>query len=476
MTRAAEWTAAPGGTVIDQAPLRRPEPGNPRLMARRGWWLVLLNFLFPGTAQAAAGNRRLAKFGLGAMLLLWVVVVAVLVAAFVARPALIGVLANAWVLYALGLVAVGYTALWLVLSLDTLRLVRVVRVPAPQRFFVLLACLLLTVVQVIAGGFAAKSIFTISSAFSQNLSSNSLTKPPSDGYYNIALLGADSGDGRDSLRYDSISIVSINAETGAMTITGIPRDLEHVPFSEDSPMRELYPNYFEGHADPACGWNSGINQLTNAVSFCREDRGDTLYPEAREQDSLPEIEATKDAASGLLGIDVQYYISIDMHGFGALIDAVGGVDITVEERLPEGGGPAYDGQPAEEWATGWIEPGEQHMNGETALWYARSRYTTSDWDRMERQRELQTALMNQLKPKTLLTKLGDIKNAGTAVVETDIPDDLASTFLDLAVKSGDHETQTIELNPDNGVDQVWPDVEMIHQKIDAALHPGEQSE
>jgi len=468
--------AAPGGPVINETPLRRPEQGNPRLMARRGWWLVALNFLFPGSAQAAAGSRRLARFGLASTLLMWAAVVLLVVGAFVARTTLIAMFANAWVLYGLGLIAVAYTLLWLVLSLDTLRLARIVRIPAPHRFFVLVLCLLLTAVQVISGVFVAKSIFTVGSAFSQNLSSNSITKPPSDGYYNIALLGADSGDGRDSLRYDSISIVSINAETGAMTITGIPRDLEHAPFSEKSPMRELYPNYFEGHGDPTCGWNSGINQLTNAVSFCREDRGDGLYPEARKQDSLPEIEATKDAASGLLGIDVQYYISIDMHGFGALIDAVGGVDITVDERLPEGGGPAYEGQPADEWATGWIEPGAQHMDGETALWYARSRYTTSDWDRMERQRELQTALLNQMKPNILLTKLGDIKKAGTAVVETDIPDDLASTFLDLAVKSRDHETQTIELNPDNGVDQEWPDVDMIHQMVDAALHLGEQSE
>ena len=165
-----------------------------------------------------------------------------------------------------------------------------------------------------------------------------------------------------------------------------------------------------------------------------------------------------------------------MLGCASLIGAGGGVDSAVGERLPEVGSPAYDGQPADEWATGWIEPGAQHMNGETALWYARSRYTTSDWDRMERQRELQTALLNQLKPNVLLTKLGAIKDAGTAVVETDIPDDLASTFLDLAVKSRDHETQTIELNPDNGVDQEWPDVDKIHEMIAAALHPAEAAE
>ncbi len=71
--------------------------------------------------------------------------------------------------------------------------------------------------------------------------------PPSDGYYNILLLGADSGAGRDSMRFDSISVVSVNAETGAVTITGIPRDMPHLPFSAEGPMQDLYPDGHEGH-------------------------------------------------------------------------------------------------------------------------------------------------------------------------------------------------------------------------------------
>ena len=42
------------------------------------------------------------------------------------------------------------------------------------------------------------------------------------------------------------------------------------------------------------------------------------------------------------GIEIPYYVFIDMHGFASLVDALGGVDITVAERLPEGGGPAYE--------------------------------------------------------------------------------------------------------------------------------------
>ena len=81
--------------------------------------------------------------------------------------------------------------------------------------------------------------------------------PPSNGYYNFLLLGADSGLGRDSMRFDSISVVSVNAETGGVHITGIPRDLAYAPFA-DGPMHDLYPDGFgrtlfrELDVDPTC--------------------------------------------------------------------------------------------------------------------------------------------------------------------------------------------------------------------------------
>ena len=99
-------------------------------------------------------------------------------------------------------------------------------------------------------------------------------------------------------------------------------------------MQDRYPNGHEGHADSTCGWGSGINQLRTEVEVCQD--GNALYPDAVANGSEPGIEATKDAAEGILGIEIPYYVFLDMHGFAALVDALGGVDITVEERLPEG--------------------------------------------------------------------------------------------------------------------------------------------
>ena len=160
-----------------------------------------------------------------------------------------------------------------------------------------------------------------------------------------------------------------------------------------------------------------------------------------------------------------------MKGFAQLVDALGGVDITVTERLPEGGGPAYEGQPAEDWATGWIEVGEQHMDGDTAQWYARSRYTTSDWDRMKRQRELQVAILEQFTPQNVLARFNEIAAAGTAIVQTDLPQDKLPEFFDLMTKAKGQEVTQIELTPEGGVDEHEPDFDAIHQMVQDALHP-----
>ncbi len=297
--------------------------------------------------------------------------------------------------------------------------------------------------------------------------------PPSDGYYNILLLGADSGEGRDSMRFDSISVVSINADTGATTITGIPRDMPHFPFAP-GPMQDKYPDGHTGYANATCGWGSGINQLRTEVEVCQD--GNTLYPNAKAEGSEPGIEATKDAAEGIMGIQIPYYVLIDMKGFADLVDALGGVDIDVKERLPKGG-PAYDGQPVDDWAFGWVEPGQQHMNGDTAQWYARSRYTTSDFDRMRRQRELQEAILAQTTPQNVLTHFQDVATAGTNIVETDLPQGLiAPTLVNLALEAKGQPVGTLELTPGGCVDEFDPDYAQVQQMVHDKLHPPTETE
>lgn len=465
-------TGRSGRALVETRPLRNPDTADPGFMGRRGWWLVVMNVLVPGSAQTLTGrNRKLGRFGLGATLLSWFIVLVLLIFALLWPGALITIAANWFFLTAVQILCIGYALLWLVLTFDTLRIVRLVKVPPISRIAIPAVALLM--VGLLSGGaaYAASIAATSRGVIGDIFGQSGPSLPPSDGYYNILLLGADSGDGRDSMRFDSISVVSVNAESGAVTIFGIPRELPSMPFSP-GPMQDQYPSGFEGHASPTCGWNAWMNHVRYAAEVCREDGGAELYPDAASHGSAPGIEATKDAAEGILGIEIPYYVFIDMHGFAAMIDALGGVDINVTERLPKGGPPeGWAGNDVNEWAIGWIEVGQQHMDGDTAQWYARSRYTTSDWDRMERQRELQFAMLEQFTPQNILTRFNEIAAAGTVLVDTDLPRDKLSEFFDLMMKAKEQPVNSIELVPANGIDEFDPDYGYVHELVQEALHP-----
>nr|WP_240642285.1 LCP family protein [Microbacterium sulfonylureivorans] len=447
--------------------MRYPDASSRAVMTRRGWWLVVLNFLVPGSAQVLAGNRRLGRIGVVSTLVMWTLAIAALLSALLGRSVFLAIATNWFVLLLAQGLLIAYAVLWVVLTIDTLRLVRLVRTGTRARFGIAATSVVLLVVAsgtaVHAANVAGATRDTLGAIFG----ASGPTVEPSDGYYNVLLLGADSGGSRDSRRFDSISVVSVNAETGATTITGFPRDMPGFPFAA-GPMQDRYPNGHEGHADATCGWGSGINQLNTEVEVCQD--GNLLYPDAVENGSAPGIEATKDAAEGILGIEIPYYVTIDMHAFEALIDALGGVEITVKERLAIGG-PGYTGEPFEEWVEGWIEPGTQRMDGHTAQWYARSRHTTSDFDRMRRQRELQQAILAQFTPQVVLTRFQEVADAGADLVSTDVPHSFIPTLLDLALKAREQEVATIELTPDGGIDESQPDWAYIKELVRSTLHP-----
>ncbi|HKT55887.1 MAG TPA: LCP family protein [Microbacterium sp.] len=449
-------------------PIRHPD-GSEQVMTRRGWWLVLLNFLIPGSAQALAGNRRLGRFGLGATLVMWALAIVTVAVALLSRRTMFDLVTNGIVLLVVEVLLVAYAILWVVLTIDTLRLVRVVRLRSWTRVAIPILSVVLLVVASGGAVTAASYAQTARDTFGTLFGASGASQAPSDGYYNIMLLGGDDAQGRTSMRFDSISVVSMNATTGAITTTGVPRDLAGFPFVAGSPMRSLYPSVHTGHGDPVCGWGPGINQLNTEVTVCKH--GSSLYPDAVTQGSTPGIEATRDALEGILGVKIQYYVLMNFGGFAQLVDALGGVDIKVTERLPIGGGPKYRGEPASQWAKGWIEPGEQHMDGNTAQWYARSRETTSDWDRVQRQAQLEQAIVKQVNATTLLTRFREVAAAGQNLFKTDIPEGMLGYLADLGIKSRSQKVQAIQLVPTQGVDQFNPDVAAIHAKLQKLLHP-----
>lgn len=428
-------------------------------MTKRAWWLVVLNILIPGSAQLLAGSRKLGRFGVGATFVLWALVIIALVAFTLAQGAFITFVTNFWVLWVLQAALVFYLVLWVVLTLDTLRLVKLVRVGSSARAFV---AGLAVVVMVGIGGTAAYGVMIagVTRSTLGEVFAGGTIEPPVEGRYNFLLLGGDAGADRDGLRPDSISVVSVAAETGEATMFGIPRNLELVTFPEDSPMYALYPN---GYGYDGCDVDVClINSIYTEVELYHTD----LYPNAEAEGSSPGIEAMRDAVEGVLGIQLQYYVLIDMQGFAQLIDALGGVTINSTGRYPINGDVDEDGVPI--LMDGWIEPGVQVMDGYTALWYARSRNGTNDYDRMERQRQVQEAIIQQFEPANVLTKFQAVAEAGAEVVRTDIPQGMLGAFVELASKTKALPIVSVELVPPL-VDPEWPDFAYIHQLVDEAL-------
>jgi LCP family protein required for cell wall assembly len=117
-----------------------------------------------------------------------------------------------------------------------------------------------------------------------------------------------------------------------------------------------------------------------------------------------------------LGIPLHHYAVIDFKGFETLIDALGGVTIDVETPIQD------DQYPDDKFGyqSVYIPAGVQHMDGQTALIYARARHKGSDFDRAHRQQKLLLALRDQALRLNLLTKLVPLFNALKDTVQTDI--------------------------------------------------------
>ncbi|PRI10325.1 transcriptional regulator [Leucobacter massiliensis] len=456
-----------------ERPIRHPDTESGPLMSKRARWLVVLGFVLPGSAQLLAGNRRLGRLGLAATIVLLIGGVAALLGLLLARVATLSFFTNDLVLLALQILLIAYAVLWLVLGFDTLRLTRLVRVQRGWRVPVAVLSVLLTVVPAATAGWAASTVGAGRSLLG-DLFQGAPAVAPVDGRYNILLLGTDAGADREGLRPDSISLVSVDAETGQSVIIGLPRELKEAPFPADSPLAEVYP---EGYCDEVnnyevvdgggyyCFTMGNLNSLVTELEDSGSPSYEGMYADAVSRGSSPGIEATKDAVTGITGLEVQFYVLVNMDSFTNLIDALGGVTVTVTEPLPVGG--QIDEATGElvgvDW---WIEPGEHHLDGYAAQWFARSRYGSAngDYDRMARQRELQAAILAQMNPANVLTKFQDVASAGGQLVDTDIPQSMLGRFVDLADKARGFDPVNVELVPP-AVDPDNPDYATIRQLV-----------
>lgn len=405
----------------------------------------------PGSAQLVAGNRKFARIAITATLSFWAIALLTILVGLIDKNGLLfRVIPVNFVFGFLALVLTVYSILFAVLAIDTLRLMRLGRLYQRERWIAFGGLVLAAVIGTSGLSWAGNTAGVSAGALGTIFNQSGFTTPV-DGRYNIMLLGADSGRDRFGIRPDSISVISINAATGQAVNIGLPRNLQHVGFVAGSPMLKVYPN----------GWNCGFECLINAIYKDVTDNHSDLYPDAVKHGSTPGVEATRDAVSYVTGLKIQSYVIVDMAAFSSLIDALGGIDINVQQRLPIGGQKDDLSD-----VKGWIEAGQQHMNGYTALWYARSRHSTNDYDRMRRQHEVEDQVLKQMDPANVLSRVQQIMSAGKELVKTDIPSGMLFEYKNLAGKAKAYGIKSLNITPPN-YDPVYPNFSKIHADIKA---------
>ena len=226
------------------------------------------------------------------------------------------------------------------------------------------------------------------------------------GHTNILVLGTGGKNHEGSDLTDTILLASIDDENKLVTMTSIPRDI----WIKDDKIG-----------------NSKINEVY-------------FYAKRHYEDSEKGIEHLKENIEELTGIPIHYYIKINFDGFKNLIDVIGGIDIRVKEPIYD---PYYPKDGTFEYEPFEIKAGLQHMDGEIALKYARSRKTTSDFDRADRQQQIIYAIKESTLSKNIIfskSKIEEILETLKENIKTNLK---AKEILKLGTMASEYKTDQI---------------------------------
>jgi LCP family protein required for cell wall assembly len=461
----ARRTAAPDGVGGPARPTTRPRTGStaapvgPPPPFGRVLGLTTLGALLPGSAFLAAGARRLGWTFLGAAAVL--VAVGVWLATGGRDTALQLAVDPTFLLLVIA-GAVGLAVVWALVVIAGYRMLAPDSTTRGQHM-VGGALVTLLALGVAAPAFEVAHLAAVQRNLITGLFSDdgrSATVPDtvaadpwgSKDRVNVLLLGGDGGDDRSGVRTDTIIVASIDTETGGTTMFSLPRNLEDLPFPEDSPLGDLYPDGFDG--------GSEAESLLNAVYR----NGPAAHPDALGPTDNPGADFLKLGIGEALGLHIDYYVMVNLDGFSALIDALGGITVNVNYWVPIGGDPGTGALPND-----YISPGpNQHFQGDTALSYARGRFGLSDYQRMDRQRCVIDAIVDAADPVTLLTKYQELAATTQDIVLTDIPQSVVGDFVGLALKVKDAGITSIVFD-DTVIRPAYPDFDLIRQHVQDAI-------
>jgi LCP family protein required for cell wall assembly len=420
-----------------------------RVRYRRALMLMAMTLVVPGSAQLVAGDRRIGRLatrvwaGLLVGGLVWLVLAAFdheYVFWLVSDP-------RALLWARLGLIVLAIC--WALLFLDAWRIGQPLSLSLGHRRTVvgLNGILCFSVAGALLFG---AHLVGVQRSFILTMFSGDTVHGTDGGRYNVLLVGGDSGAGRWGLRTDSMTVASIDADTGKTVLIGLPRNMTNFPFAKRSVMRKAWPHGFDcGY--PACELN-GVNTWV----------GDHL--DLFKGVKNPGMDATISAIEGITGLKISYWTFVNLAGFRDLVDAVGGVTLNVRQPIPVGG--------LGKDVTGYIQPGVRKLNGFDTLWFARSRDSSDDYSRMARQKCVMNAMLHQISPETVLTKFEKIAKASSQMISTDIPAGEVDRFIALALKAKSQPVSTLSLVPPL-IDTAHPDIHLIRSKIRSVIAASE---
>ena len=418
-----------------------------RVRFRRAMTLMLMTLLLPGSAQLVAGNRKVGRIALRIWLGLLALVVLTVLVGLLWHALVFKLALNTWLLGLLRLALMTVAVGWAALFVDAWRIGQPLSLHMGHRRAVVgvngllslsvAGCLLFGAHLV---GVQRDLVFA--------MSGDGAVSGAHDGRFNVLLAGGDSGAGRWGLRPDSMTIASVDAETGRTVLIGLPRNMANFPFAEGSVMDEQFPDGFDCDG---C--------YLNGVSTWAEDNKE-LFPDS----SQPGMDATVEAIEGITGLRINYWSMVNLQGFKDLVDAVGGVTLNVRSPIPVGGLGSD--------VTGYIQPGVRKLNGHDTLWYARAREGSDDYSRMARQKCVMNAMLQQISPQGAVRNFAEIAEAGSAMISTDIPASELDLFVQLALKAKGQKVSTLSLVPPL-VNTADPRIPAIKAKVAQAIDRAE---
>ncbi|MFC7493869.1 MULTISPECIES: LCP family protein [unclassified Nocardioides] len=412
-----------------------------RVRFRRAVALMLMTLVLPGSAQLVYGNRRVGRVAMRTWAVLVVTAVVSSLVGFFSHDFFFWVTFDPSALLWLRLLLTALAVGWAYLFIDAWRLGQPLSLSLAQRRAAVgvngVLCL-----SIAAGLLFGAHLVGVQRSFVLAMSGDGGVSGAQDGRYNVLLLGGDAGAGRTGLRPDSMTVASIDADTGRTVLISLPRNMQNFPFVKGSVMRQQFPDGFDA-------------DYLNGVSTWAEDNTG-LFPKSDH----PGVDATVMAIEGITGLTINYWAMVNLEGFKDLVDAVGGVTLNVRQPIPVGGLGSD--------VTGYIEPGVRKLDGHDTLWFARARDDSDDYSRMARQKCVMGAMLQQVSPQTAVTNFAKIASASTAMVSTNIPAGEFDAFAQLGLKARGQKVSTLSLVPPM-INTADPDIGLVKAKVAEAI-------